>query len=227
MIHPMDRKRNAIAGVSSMKWGWVFCAIAVTGLVSCGKQEASSGTEPGARATAAVNSQTPIETTYNIGDVDYGVKSTTQLAPESIELKGVTYNELETTRHELAMAEATVSLPRPENLWVISTARTPQGFRPGDSVRITQQLMIDGRQDPVAEQTFVWPKPDGSRAARELKIDVLPELDAVSNSVLLYTHVVIAWFPQRASESIDADTPPVSPQHVVEKVSNTLRITFQ
>lgn len=205
----------------------IACVFTLLGLAACSKQEAAPrdqpGVSPGGRTVGPI---TELETKYNIGDVEFTVKPIMQLATES-QLGKVDYKEQETKRGDLAMAEATVGPPYPSSLFVISRVSTPSGFRETDTVVIKQRVFIDGRNEPVKEALYVWTGRNGAHTPGEIKLDLVPLLESLSGSVLLYTRVEIIWFPDRAPATVDINAAPDSPQHVVEKLSNTLRITFE
>ncbi len=209
-----------------MKHGHIVGILGLVALAACSKPEAAPGDRPSAAARPVSNAPlTELETKYNIGDVDYAFKLITQLAEES-RIGNVAYTESETKRGELAMAEATVRKPYPTSLWITATARTPVGLRQTDAVLVHQKVYIDGRPDPIAEQSFVWTHRDGAHNPNVIKVDLTPHLDAVSESVLLYSRAQIIWFPDRSTDSVALTEEPLTPQHAIEKISNTLRITF-
>lgn len=204
------------------RFAWAFVLM---GLVSCSKPEAAPGDRPGVSPNPATSPITNLETKYNIGDVEFNIKTTTQLAPES-QLGNVAYTESETKRGELAMAEAIVSTPYPSSLWLISTLWTPTSFRTTDAIVIKQRVFIDGRDEPLKEASYVWTGSNLGREPGQIKVDLMPFVDSPVRSVLLYTRLEIVWFPDRDPATVDATTAPISPQYVVEKLSNTLRVTL-
>lgn len=209
-----------------MKHSHIVGMLGLMALAACSKPEAAPGDRPGTAARPLNNAPlTELETKYNIGDVDYVFKLLTQLAEES-QIGNVAYTENNTKRGDLAMAEAIVSKPYPANLWVTATAKTPVGLRQTDAVLVHQKVFIDGRPDPIAQQSFVWTYREGAHNPNVIKVDLMPHLDAVSESILLYSRAQIIWFPDRSKDSVSLTEEPLTPQHSIEKISNTLRITF-
>jgi hypothetical protein len=217
---------SAAGGVLQMYALRLLAAAALLGLVSCSGEDAAPGDQPGVSPINPSGPVSNLETKYNVGDVEYAVKTVTVLADES-RTGAIAYTESETRRHDLAMAEATVTQPYPTNLWLRSVVSTPLGFRDTDAVLLKQGVYIDGREEPIEEKSFVWSGEEGHTNPSELQFDLMPHLDGPSGSVLLYTRVDITWFPDRAPMTVSLDAPPNSPQDVVEKLSNTLRVTFE
>ena len=207
-----------------MRWSALALALAGLTAVSCTKPAIPAEGGSAGRAQGTAPGAPTIE--YNIGDVETSVKVTVQLAEKS-QVGNIAYNELETKKGYLAIAEAMVSEPYPRNLWIYSTALTPRGFREGDAVLIRHRVYLEDGTDPIAESARVWSGVKAVDEPSELSLDLVPLLGELSGSHLLHARAELVWFPNTDPATIDPAGPAESTERTIQRLSNTLRITFK
>ena len=206
-----------------MNWVHLLLALAVIGLASCSQESSPSGA-----ADATAQPGQPVDASqqapYNIGDVETAIKLFIQLADKS-KGQNVEYVELETKRGDLAMAEATFNPPHPAQIWLVSTAQALPSLRPQDAIVVRQRIYVDGREEPIAVQAFVWSGRPTMRERKTLEVDLVHFLQSLTGSVLTHARTEVFWLPDTDPMLIDPAAS-FDTSKRVEKLSNTMRITF-
>ncbi len=203
-----------------------FLALGLLGLVSCSQESApppddSAGVPP-------TNANAPIEApaSYNLGDVETSFRLTVKVASKS-QRGTVEYAELQTKKFELAMAEAHIKKPYPEQLWLVSEINARRALRPQDAILLRLRVYAEGTEAPIAEKAMVWKGSGKPGQADSLEVDLVPHVNSLATSVLVHARTEILWFADTDAESIDPSNVTQTPTGRVEKLSNTLRVSYE
>jgi hypothetical protein len=208
-----------------MKFRRYFLVLGLVGLSGC-SQESQPPENAGGGAPAGENPPIEAPVSYNIGDVETSLRLTVTVAPRS-QRANVEYMELQTKKFELAMAEAHITKPYPEELWLTAGIDARRALRPQDAIVLRLRIYAEGREAPVAQKDVVWTGSGKIGQSESLDVDIVPQLDSLATSVLVHARAEILWFAGTDAASIDPANVTQTPAGRVEKLSNTLRISFE
>lgn len=213
-----------------MKWSSIIIVAFAVGLTACQPPAPKNpAADPAAAATpsgsnAAASAAAP---EYNLGDVEFSTISSLVLGPQS-RIPTIQYTELRNPITKgLTTANAVVSQPLPDHLYVTAVTTANQGYRNQDTVLIRVGVKLDSNKDPIATKSYVFSGKQLNREGVSFDVDLIPHLNPTPATVLVQAWLKIVWFPNTNPSTVDPDTADESKGQSVEKLSNPFRIDFK
>lgn len=210
-----------------MNWLRSAVLLVLVSAAGCNPGQQSDGdtpkADPGADGTAVEVSMTPA---YNLGDVEVKTRTALQVATQSL-TPTVQYEELGTLTEKVAVANAIVKAPRPTEFWVRSTVESRSAYRKEDTIYLKAEVKADGVAEPILVNTYLVSGGEIEDKPQTVEFNLMEKLNPLPDSVLLQTHLTIAWFPDTAKATVDAVNPDLSRAQVQIKMGNPLRINFE
>jgi len=189
--------------------------------LGCDPKPKESGGTSGDGVPSTQEPETAAAVEYGIGDVESSIVLALTIIDDG-DLGNIEIQELETTKYEVALVNAQLQKPYPEELMLNLRIRAYNNFD-GHAVKIIPHFFFD--EVEVELEGFIYGG-TATEGLRNIQIEVFKHLKEGAPTVLIRAELELSLFLNTDVSEVTVDTPPTALTQSIPLLSNPVRIDF-